>query len=236
MKIVNKSKSYLIIALSIKCERASSFSGAHRTARTPGQMTRHSIKHVAGMHADPFLAPSFALSHRARRSIWSIVYWLLFRFSPRPCHAWRALLLRAFGAMLGKNCRIYPTARIWAPWTLECADVVTIGDEAIVYNPSPIRIGSHAVISQQAYLCGASHDYDDPAFTMISAPIEIGARAWICARATVQMGVSIGEGAVLGLGSVATGDLEAWAVYAGVPARRLKTRIGRPIPNRTIPT
>ena len=48
---------------------------------------------------------------------------------------------------------------------------------------------------------------------MISAPIVVGARAWICARATVQMGVRVGEGAVLALGAVATGDLAPWNAY-----------------------
>jgi putative colanic acid biosynthesis acetyltransferase WcaF len=80
------------------------------------------------------------------------------------------------------------------------------------------------IVSQQAYLCGATHDYRDPAFPMIWAPITIGRYAWICARATVQSGVTVGEGAVLGLGSVTARDLEPWTVYAGVPAQKIKAR------------
>jgi putative colanic acid biosynthesis acetyltransferase WcaF len=59
---------------------------------------------------------------------------------------------------------------------------------------------------------------------MISAPIRIGSRAWICARAVVQMGVTVGEGAILGLGAIATRDLEPWSIYAGIPARKIKAR------------
>jgi putative colanic acid biosynthesis acetyltransferase WcaF len=40
----------------------------------------------------------------------------------------------------------------------------------------------------------------------------------------VAPGVSVGEGAVLGMGSVATRDLEPWGVYAGVPAVKVKER------------
>jgi putative colanic acid biosynthesis acetyltransferase WcaF len=40
----------------------------------------------------------------------------------------------------------------------------------------------------------------------------------------VGPGVNVGEGAVLGLGSVATRDLEPWSVYAGVPAVKVKER------------
>lgn len=136
-------------------------------------------------------------------------------------------MLRCFGAKLGNNCHIYGRARIWAPWNLTCDDQATIGDEAIVYNPEHVTLGSHTIVSQQAYLCGATHDYEDPAFPFIAFPISIGSYAWICARAAVQPGVSVGEGAVLALGSVATRDLEPWTVYAGVPARRIKPRMRR---------
>jgi len=181
--------------------------------------------HTVAGATDPFLRPSLPLADRARRQLWNVVALLLFRPSPRPAHAWRAFLLRLFGAQLGSDCRIYPRAEIWAPWNLRCADIVAIGDGAVIYNPQPVSIGSHAVISQQAYLCGASHDCSDPSFPMISAQIEIGPSAWICARATVQMGVRVGAGAVLALGAVAAGDLEPWTIYGGVPAKRLKPRI-----------
>ena len=139
-------------------------------------------------------------------------------------HAWRAFLLRRFGAKIGPNARIYPRARIWAPWNLVCADLVGIADDAVIYNAAEVRFGSHAIVSQQAYVCTATHDFDDPAFPMTVAPISIGSYAWVCARACVLPGVSIGDGAVLALGSIATKNLEPWQVYAGNPAKRIKPR------------
>lgn len=139
------------------------------------------------------------------------------------------MVLRCFGAQLGVDCHIYPAARIWAPWNLVCDDGVAIADGAEVYNPAVVTLRSHVVVSQGAYLCGASHDYNDPAFPMISAPIEVGRFAWIASRASVLMGVTVEEGAVLALGSIATKDLEAWGVYAGIPARRVGTRARRPV-------
>lgn len=177
--------------------------------------------------SDPYLLPSKTLGNRAARAVWGLAHVLLVRFSPRPCHAWRAAVLRLFGAKLGAHCRIYPTATIWAPWNLVCEDVVAIANGAVVYNPSPIRLASHSTVSQDAYLCGATHDFDDPAFPMISSPITIGSYAWICARAVVCPGVTVGDGAVLGLASVATRDLEAWTVYAGAPAREIRKRTQR---------
>ncbi len=85
--------------------------------------------------------------------------------------------------------------------------------------------GSLSVIGAlNSYLCGGSQDFDDPAFPLLAYAMEVGAYAWVCARASVGPGVRVGEGAVLGLASAATRDLEPWSVYAGVPAVKVKER------------
>lgn len=174
--------------------------------------------------SDPYLMPSKSLGNRAARALWGLAHLFLVRFTPRPCHAWRAAVYRLFGATLGPHCHIYPTADVWAPWNLICEDAVAVANGAVIYNPSPVRLASHSIVSQDAYLCGATHDLDDPAFPMTSAPITLGRYAWVCARAVVCAGVNVGDGAVLGLASVATRDLEPWTVYAGAPARAIRKR------------
>lgn len=173
---------------------------------------------------DPYLRPMTSRSSRVMRMLWALTWGSLGRWSPRPAHAWRAALLRLFGARLGANCHIYPRASVWAPWNLVCADAVAIADGAVVYSAARTVLGSHCVISQDAYLCGATHDVDDPAFRWMAKPIEIGNHAWICARATVGPGVRVGDGAVLGLGSVAMRDLAPWTIYGGAPARVIRLR------------
>ncbi|MEO6803812.1 MAG: putative colanic acid biosynthesis acetyltransferase [Granulicella sp.] len=181
--------------------------------------------HIAPNTAtDPYLRPAFSTGNRARRVAWNLCWSLLYRPTPRPFHAWRAFLLRSFGATLGPNCHFYPKSKVWAPWNLICADQVTAGNGAEIYNPAPIHLGSHAILSQDAYLCGATHDYDDPAFPLLAYTMEIGSHAWICARASVAPGVQVAEGAVLGLGSVATRNLDPWTINAGVPAVKIKDR------------
>jgi putative colanic acid biosynthesis acetyltransferase WcaF len=174
--------------------------------------------------ADPYLRPAFAANDRARRLVWNLCHALLYRPSPRPLHAWRAFLLRCFGAKMGPDCHFYPGSKVWAPWNLVCADQVAVADDAEIYNPAPVRFGSHTILSQDAFVCGATHDYDDPRFPLLAYAMEFGAYSWVCARACVSPGVNVGEGAVLGLGSVATRDLEPWGVYAGVPAVKVKER------------
>ena len=183
----------------------------------------------ATAHADAYTRPAFSFGNRSRRLLWNVCWLLLYRTSPRPLHRWRAALLRAFGAKLGADCHFYPASKVWAPWNLVCADHVAAADGAEIYNPSPIRMDSHVILSQQAYLCGATHDYNHPHFPLLAYSMHIERYAWICARASVAPGVHVGEGAVLGLASVATRDLQPWTVYSGHPAEAVRER------TRTIP-
>ncbi len=191
----------------------------------PKEVFYNAAEHISEQAAaDPYLRPAFSRRERSRRLLWNLCWAVLYRTSPRPLHSWRSALLRLFGATLGPNCHFYPRSRVWAPWNLVCADSVGVADGAEIYNPAPVRFGSHAIVSQDSYICGATHDYDDPRFPLLAYRMEVGAYAWICARASVAPGIHVGEGAVLGLGSVATRSLEPWGVYAGSPAVRVKER------------
>jgi len=174
--------------------------------------------------ADAYQLPAFSFSDRFRRLVWNTCWLVFYRSSPRPFHAWRSMILRLFGAQMGPHCHFYPGSKVYAPWNLIADEGATAGDGAELYNPAPLRIGSHAIVSQDAYICGASHDFDDPRFPLLSYAMELGAWSWICARASVGPGVRVGEGAVLGLASVATKDLAPWTVYAGAPAVAVKNR------------
>jgi putative colanic acid biosynthesis acetyltransferase WcaF len=175
---------------------------------------------------DPYTQPSFSLRNRLARGVWGVVWLIFFRPTPPPLHGWRALLLRLFGAKLGKHVHISPSARVWAPWQLVVGDFVGVGGGANIYNMAPITIGDHAVISQGAHLCAGSHDYNKANFQLIAKPIDIGRHVWVCADAFVGLGVSISEGVVIGARSVVTKNPPlAWSVYAGNPCRKVGDRI-----------
>jgi putative colanic acid biosynthesis acetyltransferase WcaF len=80
-------------------------------------------------------------------------------------------------------------------------------------------------LSQGAYLCTGSHDWNKDSFDLIVKPITVEAHVWLTARSIVAPGVIVREGAVLGLGSVATKDLKAWWIYQGCPALAVKERL-----------
>jgi putative colanic acid biosynthesis acetyltransferase WcaF len=177
------------------------------------------------INSDTYTGASFSLQNRIARVAWNIIYQVLFRFSPRPFHKWRAMILRIFGAKVGKGVHVYPGVKIWAPWNLELGDECGVADGAVLYSQGKISIGYRAIISQGAHICTGTHDYTKKGHPLITSPIYIGTQSWIAAEAFVHPGVTIGDGAVIGARSVVIKDMPAWMVCAGHPCTPIKERI-----------
>lgn len=156
-------------------------------------------------------------------SLWLLVDVLLIR-SRLPGHFHRRMFLRAFGARVGKRVIIKPGVHIKFPWRLSIGDDSWIGEDVWIDNLALVQVGANCCLSQGAYVCTGSHDWNSARFTLIVSPVTIEDDAWIAARAVVGPGVIVGSGAVLCLGSVATSRLDPWAIYQGVPAVRVNTR------------
>ncbi|MBC7507206.1 MAG: colanic acid biosynthesis acetyltransferase WcaF [Ferruginibacter sp.] len=168
---------------------------------------------------------SFSLRNRFMRVVWGLVDATLFRYSPKPFHGWRAMLLRLFGAKVGRGVHVYPGVRVWAPWNLELKDECGIANGSILYSQGKITIGRKTVISQGSHLCAGTHDYNVEGFPLITMPIIIGDNAWIAAEAFIHPGVTIGSGCVIGARSVVNKDIPAWTVCGGHPCKYIKERL-----------
>jgi len=168
-----------------------------------------------------------SLKNKLGRVVWALVWGTVFRWSPRVFFGWRRFLLRCFGAVIGRNARISPSAKVWAPWNLIVGDEVAIAHDVDCYCVDRLTIGNHATVSQYSFLCTATHDIADPNMKLISSPIRIGGQSWVCAGVFVSPGVTVGEGAVVGAMSVVTRDVEPWTVVAGNPGRVIRERILR---------
>ena len=171
-----------------------------------------------------YISPVFSTANKIKRACWQLTWLLLCSWTPAPLYFWRNFFVRIFGGHIGADVHIYPTCKIWAPWLLEMDDYSCIGPGVEVYNPGGCKIGRHAILSQDAYLCGATHDYDAENFTYIKKQIIIEAYVWICAKAVVLPGVLCQEGSVLGAASITSKNLQPWSVYAGNPAKFVKAR------------
>lgn len=114
-------------------------------------------------------------------------------------------------------------AEIHAPRLLRIGRNPAIGP-CILDARGEITIGDNVNISGGAYLQTATHLVDSREFAADLAPIVIRDRAWVAQRALILGGVTIHEGAVVAAGAVATRDVPAYTVVAGVPARPVRER------------
>jgi putative colanic acid biosynthesis acetyltransferase WcaF len=130
--------------------------------------------------------------------VWWFVQAIAFPLSIHNFHGFRCWLLRLFGAKIGKNVIIRPTARFTYPWKVTIGDYTWIGDDVVFYSLDEIIIGEHCVISQKTYLCTGSHNIKDPKFGLITDPIRIGNGVWVATDCFIAPGVKIGANTVIG--------------------------------------
>lgn len=163
--------------------------------------------------------------HRLRRILWAVVNATIYRWAGgRIFWPFRELLLKLFGAKIDQKAYIYASSKIFAPWQLKVGRAC-IGPRTEIYNKAPVTIGDDSVVSQGAFLCSASHNITSLMLPLCTRPISIGNNAWICADAFIGMGVTIGDGAVVGARAAVFKDVEPWTVVGGNPAKFLKKRI-----------
>lgn len=169
---------------------------------------------------------SITLSYKIKRAVWIFVAAILFRPFALPCfHSWRNTVLRIFNAKIGKGSIVHASAKIWDPKNLIIGDRTCIGPNTKIYNPGLIILGDKVTISQYAYLCTASHDYSHSMHPLVTKPIQIDSYAWVAADAFIGMGVTIGQGAVVGARSAVFKDVAPWTVVGGNPAKEINKRV-----------
>ncbi|MBT3294586.1 MAG: putative colanic acid biosynthesis acetyltransferase [Verrucomicrobia bacterium] len=159
-----------------------------------------------------------------RRALWRLVWLSLWKVAHWRLTGVRSAILRAFGARVGRGTALRASTWIEMPWQLALGERCLLGDHVRIYNLGPLSIGDDSVISQNAHLCGGTHDYTDPTFALKREEIRIGKQAWIAADAFVGPGVTIGDGAIVGARAVAIGDVAPWTIVGGNPAQPIKQR------------
>ena len=165
-----------------------------------------------------FPAP-FSIKVKIRKIIWGITWVLTISWLPKGgAYGWIRMVYRLFGAEIPNTSVIHPTAHIYMPWNLKMGAYSVIASRANVLN------AANCVVSERAYICCASHNIYSNAHEQIHAPITMGDRSWVAAEAFVMMGVTIGEGAVIGARAAVFKDVKPWTVVGGNPAKFIKNR------------
>lgn len=131
----------------------------------------------------------------------------------------------------GRNVEIGTNCYIESKDKFEIGDNCWIGDNFFAKANAGIVIGSGTIIARGCEIWTCNHNYDSNDLEaipydkrMIKKAVTIGENCWIGSRVTIIPGVKIGEGVVVGAGSVITKDIPDYAVIGGNPARVLKYR------------
>jgi len=156
--------------------------------------------------------------------VWWFVQAVVFPLSLHNMSGLRCAVLRAFGAKIGRDVLIRPTARFTYPWKVTIGAQSWIGDDVVFYSLDRIEVGAHCVISQKSYLCTGSHDITDRAFGLQTAPIVVGNGAWVATDCFVAPGVTIGANSVVGARSSVFQDLPPSKICVGSPCKPRRDR------------
>ena len=147
----------------------------------------------------------------------------------RLLNACKSAFLRLAGASVGRRVVYYPGVWIMPGRGLRVGDDVDFALEVLVTTGGGVTIGDRTLIGYRAQILSSNHRIPPgrgPIFGAghESAPVTIGSDVWIGAHAIVLPGATVGEGAVIAAGSIVTGDVPAYHLVAGVPARTLRVR------------
>jgi putative colanic acid biosynthesis acetyltransferase WcaF len=159
-----------------------------------------------------------------KRFLWYYLNALFLKTSLLPSNSFKTLLLRAFGAKIGKNVVIKPGVNVKYPWQLSIGNETWIGENVWIDCLVPTIIGNNVCISQGAVLLTGNHNYKKITFDLITSGVVLEDGVWIGACALISPGVRAASHAVLTSGSVATKNMEAYAIYQGNPAIKIRSR------------
>ncbi|MEA3489037.1 MAG: WcaF family extracellular polysaccharide biosynthesis acetyltransferase [Candidatus Omnitrophota bacterium] len=159
-----------------------------------------------------------------KRVLWTIAGIIFIQNSlPWPVIL-KCLILRCFGAKIGRGVIIKPSVNIKYPWFLKVGDHSWIGEGVWIDNLAEVVIGSNVCVSQGAYIFTGNHDYKKETFDLMVKPVILEDGSWVGARAVVCPGLTVGSHSVITAGSIATKDAEAYKIYRGNPAEEVRER------------
>lgn len=135
-------------------------------------------------------------------------YVMMFGMFILPFSSLRVLVMRMCGVRIGRGCYV----GFNVAFDTNFPSLIRIGDDVTISHN--VSIYTHTATPAASRLARV---YD------ATAPVTIGDGAWISANAVVLPGVEIGPDCMVGAGAVVTRSTEGGSLYAGNPARKIRS-------------
>lgn len=126
---------------------------------------------------------------------------------------------KIYKTKIGKDVYMYRHIEIRSPQNLVITGKNSIGKHVILDARRGLVIEEGCVIASHVLIWTLHHDYNSDNFQAIGAPVTLGAYSWICSKAIILPGVTIGKGAVVASGAVVTKNVPPYSIVGGVPAK-----------------
>ena len=133
------------------------------------------------------------------------------------------LFSKLTGTQVDKSFSCFP------PFYTDCGKNIKIGKNVFInaccrfQDQGGIEIGDGSLIGHNTTIATLNHDFNpDKRANLHPSPVKIGKNVWIGSDSTILPGVEIGDGAIIGAGSVVTKNVPANSIAVGSPARVIK--------------
>lgn len=140
-------------------------------------------------------------------------------------HLLRRLFMKGFCGAWGKDNCILRNCDIRKPKNIYIGSNVAINNNVLLDGRGGrLTLEDCVDVAQDAQIWTLGHDINDISHKTVGADVTIKHHAWICTRAIILPGVTIGEGAVVAAGAVVTKDVPASSIVGGMPAKVIGKR------------
>lgn len=134
---------------------------------------------------------------------------------------YNSLVNELFCGNIGKDSRVMPGINVVRGNSVKIGDNVVVMYNCLMMAAGGITIEDGVRVAANVQLISNNHDFNDLDI-LVCKPVVLKRRCWIGAGASILPGVTVGEGAIVGAGSVVTKDVEPGTIVAGNPAKFIK--------------
>jgi len=145
-------------------------------------------------------------------------------FNKIPVYWLRYFIVKYFyGLKIGKS-NIHYGVKFLSPWNVSIGDNSNIQMDCFIDGRGEVKIGNNVDINMGVAIFSEQHDINDPEYAAVKKKVEIHSNSTIGSFSLILPGVVVGEGGVIGAGSVVVKDVSEYSMVAGNPAVKKRDR------------